>query len=117
MATISTKDYLLDQAKRRLKPTAVTIPGMGLAEKRLRKHEFKQFVLAEPPADSGLKPAMGDSGLPIITAGSALMSPSRIARSNASPGSGRMVVQMANRGWVRRSSGISATRSAASRCC
>ena len=66
MATISTKDYLLDQAKRRLKPTAVTIPGMGLAEKRLRKHEFKQFVLAEPPADSGLKPAMGDSGLPII---------------------------------------------------
>src|SRR3954462_14336089 len=66
MATISTKDYLLDQAKRRLKPTAVTIPGMGLAEKRLRKHEFKQFALAEPPAGSGLKPAMGDSGLPII---------------------------------------------------
>src|SRR3954469_7119320 len=26
MATISTKDYLLAQAKRRLKPTAVTIP-------------------------------------------------------------------------------------------
>jgi hypothetical protein len=49
MPTISTKDYLLDQAKRRLKPTAVTIPGMGLAEKRLRKHEFKQFALAEPP--------------------------------------------------------------------
>jgi cytochrome P450 len=66
MPTISTKDYLLDQAKRRLKPTPVTIPGMGLAEKRLRKHEWKQFPLAEPPAGSGLKPVMGDSGLPII---------------------------------------------------
>jgi len=66
MPTISTKDYLLDQAKRRLKPTPVTIPGMSLAEKRLRKHEWKQFPLAEPPAGSGLRPAMGDSGLPII---------------------------------------------------
>jgi cytochrome P450 len=66
MPTISTTDYLLDQAKRRLKPTPVTLPGMGLAEKRLRKHDFKQFALAEPPEGSGLKPAMGDSGLPII---------------------------------------------------
>ena len=59
MPTISTTDYLLDQAKRRLKPTPVTIPGMGLAEKRLRKHEWKQFTLAEPPAGSGLKPVDG----------------------------------------------------------
>jgi cytochrome P450 len=66
MPTISTKDYLLDQAKRRLKPTPVTIPGMSLAEKRLRRHEWKQFPLAEPPAGSGLKPAMGDAGLPIL---------------------------------------------------
>src|SRR3954453_10433280 len=66
MPTISTTDYLLDQAKRRLKPTPVTIPGMGLAEKRLRKHEFKQFPLAQPPAGSGLKAVTGDSGLPII---------------------------------------------------
>jgi hypothetical protein len=66
MATISTKDYLLDQAKRRLKPTPVTIPGMGLAEKRLRSHQWKQFPLAEPPAGSGLKPVMGDAGLPIL---------------------------------------------------
>jgi cytochrome P450 len=66
MPTISTKDYLLDQAKRRLKPTPVTIPGMGFVEQRLRQHEFKQFPLAQPPAGSGLKPVTGDSGLPII---------------------------------------------------
>ena len=66
MATISTTDYLLDQAKRRLKPTPVTIPGMGVAEKRLKERQWDQFVLAEPPAGSGLKPVMGDSGLPII---------------------------------------------------
>ena len=35
MATISTKDYLLDQAKRRFTPTPDTIPGMGFVEKRL----------------------------------------------------------------------------------
>src|SRR5271166_2375781 len=34
MATISTPNYLLDQARRRLTPTVNTIPGMGLAEKR-----------------------------------------------------------------------------------
>src|SRR4051812_3163961 len=66
MATISTKDYLLDQAKRRLKPTPVTIPGMGLAEKRLLGREWDQFALAEPPEGRGLKPVMGDAGLPII---------------------------------------------------
>jgi cytochrome P450 len=66
MPTISTKDYLLDQAKRRLKPTPVTMPGMGLAEQRLLDHEWKTFPLAQPPAGSGLKPVMGDAGLPII---------------------------------------------------
>ena len=66
MPTISTKDHLIDQAKRRLKPTPVTMPGMGLVEKRLKEREWEQFVLAEPPAGSGLKPVMGDSGLPII---------------------------------------------------
>ena len=29
MATISTTEYLLDQAKRRLTPTVNNIPGMG----------------------------------------------------------------------------------------
>ena len=66
MATISTKDYLLDQAKRRFTPTPNTIPGMGFVEKRLMEHEWEQFALAEPPAGSGLTPVMGDSGLPII---------------------------------------------------
>ena len=32
----NTPQYLLDQAKRRLKPTPVTLPGMGAVEKRLR---------------------------------------------------------------------------------
>ncbi|EKF25222.1 cytochrome P450 family protein [Mycolicibacterium hassiacum DSM 44199] len=64
--TISTKDYLLDQAKRRLTPTLNTIPGLGLVEKRLNERDWKQFVLAEPPPGSGLKPVLGDAGLPII---------------------------------------------------
>ena len=66
MATISTPEYLLDQAKRRLTPTLNNIPGLGLVEKRLLAHEFKQKVLAEPPPGSGLKPVVGDSGLPIL---------------------------------------------------
>lgn len=66
MSTVSTREYLIDQARRRLTPTPNTIPGMGLLEKRLRAHEWNQFVLAEPPAGSGLKPVMGDAGLPVI---------------------------------------------------
>ena len=66
MATISTTDYWLDQAKRRLKPTPVTIPGMGTVEKRLLEHEWKQVTLAEPPAGSGLKAIKGDNGLPVL---------------------------------------------------
>ncbi|OBF21197.1 cytochrome P450 [Mycobacterium sp. ACS4331] len=65
-ATISTPRYLLDQAKRRLTPTPNTIPGMGAIEKRLLEKEWDQFVFAEPPAGSDLKPIMGDSGVPII---------------------------------------------------
>ena len=56
MATISTPNYLLDQAMRRLKPTPVTVPGMGVIEKRLLATDWDQFKLAEPPAGSGLKP-------------------------------------------------------------
>ncbi|MCV7222174.1 cytochrome P450 [Mycolicibacterium elephantis] len=65
MATISTKDYLLDQAKRRLTPTLNNLP-LGPLERRLTEREWPQFVLAEPPAGSGLKPVMGDSGVPIL---------------------------------------------------
>ena len=66
MATISTPHYLLDQAKRRLKPTPVTLPGMGVVEQRLKNTRWEQFTLAEPPAGSGLKAVKGDAGLPII---------------------------------------------------
>ena len=66
MPSISTKDYLLDQAKRRFTPTVNTIPGMGLLEKRLLEVDWKQHALAEPPPNSGLKPVMGDSGLPVL---------------------------------------------------
>ncbi|BBX26531.1 cytochrome P450 [Mycolicibacterium alvei] len=66
MATISTPHYLLDQARRRFTPTPNTLPGMGLLEKRLKAKQWDQFVLADPPAGSGLKPVLGDSGLPII---------------------------------------------------
>jgi cytochrome P450 len=66
MASISTPNYLLDQAKRRLKPTPVTIPGMGALEKRLKEKQWDQFILADPPAGSDLKPIVGDSGLPLI---------------------------------------------------
>ena len=66
MATIGTRDYLLDQAKRRLTTPMLSLPGMGLVEDRLLKHEWKKVVLAEPPAGSGLRPVVGDAGLPII---------------------------------------------------
>jgi cytochrome P450 len=66
MATISTPQYLIDQARRRLTPTLQTIPGMGLIEERLRNQEWDEFVFAEPPAGSGLKPIVGNSGLPFL---------------------------------------------------
>jgi cytochrome P450 len=64
--TISTPHYLLDQAKRRFVPTVNTIPGMGLLEKQLLTVDWKQKKLADPPPGSGLKPIVGDSGLPIL---------------------------------------------------
>ncbi|MGB8506282.1 MAG: cytochrome P450, partial [Mycobacterium sp.] len=66
MATISTPDYLLDQAKRRFTPSFNNFPGMGALERRLLRTEFSQKKLAEPPPGSGLKPVMGDRGLPIL---------------------------------------------------
>ncbi|ORB73357.1 cytochrome P450 [Mycobacterium scrofulaceum] len=65
-ATISTPQYLLDQARRRFTPTLNTIPGMGAVEKRLLTHDWDTKVLAAPPAGSGLKPVLGDAGLPIL---------------------------------------------------
>ena len=66
MVTVSTPQYLLDQARRRLTPTLNTIPGMGLLDERLRRQEWPEYVFAEPPAGSGLKPVMGNDGLPLM---------------------------------------------------
>ncbi|HXL59741.1 MAG TPA: cytochrome P450, partial [Mycobacterium sp.] len=66
MSTISTPHHLLDQAKRRLRPTVSNIPGMGVLESWLLNHEWKQLTLAEPPPSSGLKPVIGDPGLPLV---------------------------------------------------
>ena len=66
MPSVSTAHYLLDQARRRLTPTLNTIPGMGLLDEKLRAHQWEEFVLAEPPPGSGLKPVMGNSGLPVM---------------------------------------------------
>jgi cytochrome P450 len=66
MPTISTKDYLLDQAQRRLTPSFNNFPGMSYLERRLLDTDFPQRPMAEPPAGSDLKPVIGDAGLPII---------------------------------------------------
>lgn len=66
MATINTPNYLLDQARRRLTPTLNTIPGLGVLDNYLRRQDWPQFTLAEPPAGSDLKPVLGDHGLPFL---------------------------------------------------
>ena len=66
MATISTWRYQLDQARRRFTPTLNTIPGMTAIERRLLAHEWKTMILAAPPPGSGLKPILGDYGMPIL---------------------------------------------------
>ncbi|MEO3757101.1 cytochrome P450 [Mycobacterium sp. B14F4] len=65
-ATISTKDYLLDQAKRRFTPSFNNFPGMGYLERRLLNTEFPQKPMATPPPGSDLKPVIGDAGLPVL---------------------------------------------------
>ena len=66
MPSISTPQHLLDQARRRFTPTMNTIPGMGALDNRLRERDWPQFVMADPPPGSGLKPVLGDSGLPVV---------------------------------------------------
>jgi cytochrome P450 len=65
-ATISTPQYLLDQARRRFTPSFNNFPGMGLVERRLRATQFPERKLADPPPGSELKPVLGDAGLPIL---------------------------------------------------
>jgi cytochrome P450 len=66
MATISTSEYLLDQAKRRLTPSINNFPGMAAVEQRLLNTNWTPRKLADPPPGSGLKPVMGDRGLPVV---------------------------------------------------
>lgn len=66
MAAISTPQYLIDQARRKLTPTLQNIPGMGILDERLRNTDWPEFVYAEAPAGSGLKPIMGNNGLPFL---------------------------------------------------
>lgn len=65
-ATISTPAYLLDQAQRRLTPSFNNFPGMGLVERWLLNTQFPEKTLADPPPGSGLRPVVGDAGLPIV---------------------------------------------------
>src|ERR1700739_2520677 len=65
-ATISTPQYLFDQARRRFTPSINNFPGMGLVERRLLDTQCPQPPLADPPPGSGLKPVLGDAGLPVI---------------------------------------------------
>src|SRR6201984_3947784 len=65
-ATISTPHYLLDQAKRRLTPSINNFPGMGAVERRLLNTNWTPRKLADPPPGSGLKPVMGERGMPVV---------------------------------------------------
>src|ERR1700710_787335 len=67
MPTISTRDYVLDQATRRIRTSPIlTVPGMGLVEKRLLARDWPQHAMVKPPTGSDLEPVMGDSGLPVV---------------------------------------------------
>ena len=60
MATISTPNYLLDQAKRRLTPSVNNFPGMAAVEQRLLNTDWSPRKLADPPPGSGLgRPGRG----------------------------------------------------------
>src|ERR1700744_5964020 len=65
-ATINTPQYLLDQAKHLFTPSVNNFPGMGMVERRLLKTQFPEHKLADPPPGSGLKPVLGDAGLPFV---------------------------------------------------
>ena len=48
MPTISTKDYVLDQASRRISTSPfLTVPGMGAVEKRLLARDWPQHAWAD----------------------------------------------------------------------
>ena len=67
MPTISTKDFVVDKANGADHHVALPHhrPAWALLEKRLLNRIPAEHV-AEPPAGSGLKPVVGDAGLPIL---------------------------------------------------
>jgi hypothetical protein len=44
-ATISTPNYLFDQARRRFTPSVNNFPGMGMVERKLRNTQFPEHTL------------------------------------------------------------------------
>ena len=65
---VSTPRYLLDKARRRLLPTVTNMAGMYTLEKWLLDWDWKQIMLAEPPAGST---HAGSSADPVCGAASA----------------------------------------------
>lgn len=66
MAAISAPKYLAGKAKRHLHPSVSNLPGMGLLESWLLNREWQHATLAAPPAGRGLRPVVGDTGLPVV---------------------------------------------------
>ena len=60
MPTISTKGYLLDQAKRRFTPSITNFPGMGAVERKLLATQF------EPPQRIPVQGPQFDIAIPAV---------------------------------------------------
>lgn len=56
----------LKNAVVRHKPTIATLPGTRLIADRLEHHNWRTEPFATPPVGSGLKPVLGDPGLPLL---------------------------------------------------
>ena len=59
-ATINTPQYLLDQAKRRLKPTPVTLPGMERAAAEKLVEAAQPVVISEESGRRWQRERRGD---------------------------------------------------------
>ena len=72
-ATISTPNYLLDQAKRRLTPSINNFPGMAALEKRLLNTNWTPRKLADPPPGSGISCGLKHITRPVARSPSTLI--------------------------------------------
>ncbi|MGL6235779.1 MAG: cytochrome P450 [Segniliparus sp.] len=48
------------------KPRISTLPGMAALERWAAGHDFPEVAYSRPPSGSGLKPVVGDNGLPFV---------------------------------------------------